>query len=56
MGYGWIRRVHRCRLSLRDRQAARGREEESGGQPPLAWGGEMSMRLSAKTYIPGERK
>ena len=30
------RRVHRCRLSLRDRRAARGREEESGGLRPLA--------------------
>ena len=29
------------RLSLRDRQAARGREEESGGLRPLAWGGNV---------------
>ena len=35
------RRVHRYRLSLRDRQAARGREEESGGLRPLAWGGNV---------------
>ena len=33
------RRVHRYRLPLRDRQAARGREEESRGVRPLAWGG-----------------
>eukprot|EP00904_Undaria_pinnatifida_P000651 jgi/Undpi1/10587/HiC_scaffold_29.g13037.m1 len=32
------RRVRRYRLSLRDRQAARGREEEAGGLRPLAWG------------------
>ena len=30
------RRVHRYRLALRDRQAARGREEETGGLRPLA--------------------
>ena len=35
------RRVYRYRLSLRDRQAARGREEESGGLRPLAWGGNV---------------
>ena len=35
------RRVHRFRLSLRDRQAARGREEEAGGLRPLAWGGNV---------------
>ena len=35
------RRVKRYRLSLRDRQAARGREEESGGLRPLAWGGNV---------------
>ena len=35
------RRVHRYRLSLRDRQAARAREEESGGLRPLAWGGNV---------------
>ena len=33
------RRVHRYRLALRDRQAARGREEKAGGPRPLAWGG-----------------
>eukprot|EP00904_Undaria_pinnatifida_P009514 jgi/Undpi1/5693/HiC_scaffold_2.g00967.m1 len=33
-----LRRVHRYRLSLRDRQATRGREEGSGGLRPLAWG------------------
>ena len=32
------RRVNRYRLSLRDRQAARGREEEAEGLRPLAWG------------------
>ena len=31
------RRVRRHRLSLRDRQAARGREEEARGPWPLAW-------------------
>eukprot|EP00904_Undaria_pinnatifida_P006554 jgi/Undpi1/3028/HiC_scaffold_14.g06405.m1 len=36
-----LRRVHRYRLSLRDRQAARGSEEESGGLRPLAWGGNV---------------
>ena len=35
------RRVHRYRISLRDRQAARGREEESGELRPLAWGGNV---------------
>eukprot|EP00904_Undaria_pinnatifida_P008873 jgi/Undpi1/5115/HiC_scaffold_19.g08467.m1 len=35
------RRVHRYRLFRRDRQAARGREEESGGLRPLAWGGNV---------------
>eukprot|EP00904_Undaria_pinnatifida_P007537 jgi/Undpi1/3913/HiC_scaffold_16.g07281.m1 len=35
------RRVHRYRLSLRDRQAARGRKEESGGLRPLVWGGNV---------------
>ena len=35
------RRVHRCRLSLRYRQAARRREGESGGLRPLAWGGNV---------------
>ena len=35
------RRVHRYRLSLGDRQAARGREEESGGLRRLAWGGNV---------------
>ena len=47
------RRVHRYRLSLRDRQAARGREEESGGLRPLAWGGNVEEdqgRLPAVTY------
>ena len=48
-----LHRVHRYRLSLRDRQAARGREEESGGLRPLAWGGNVDEdqgRLSAKPY------
>ena len=36
-----LRRVHRYRLSLRDRQAARGRQEESGGLRPLAWDGNV---------------
>ena len=31
-------RVHRYRLSLRNHQAARGREEEAGGLRPLVWG------------------
>ena len=35
------RRVHRYRLFLRDRQAARGGEEESGGLRPLVWGGNI---------------
>eukprot|EP00904_Undaria_pinnatifida_P006009 jgi/Undpi1/2538/HiC_scaffold_13.g05917.m1 len=35
------RRVHRYRLALRDRQAARRREEEAGGLRPLAWGGNV---------------
>ena len=35
------RRVHRYRLALRDRQAARGREEEAGGLRPLAWSGNV---------------
>ena len=35
------RRVHRYRLSLGDRQAARGREEEARGLRPLAWGGNV---------------
>ena len=45
--------VHRYRLSLKDRQASRGREEESGGLRLLAWGGNVDKnegRLSAKTY------
>ena len=48
------RRVHRYRLSLRDRQAAGGREEEAGGLRPLARGGNVDEdrgRLSAETYI-----
>ena len=32
------RRVHRYKLTLRDRQAARGRREEEGGLMPMAWG------------------
>ena len=32
------RQVHRYRLAVRDREAARGREE-AGGLRPLAWGG-----------------
>ena len=35
------RRVNQYRPSLRDRQAARGREEEAGGLRPLAWGGNV---------------
>ena len=35
------RRVHPCRLALRDHQAARGREEEAGGLRPLVWGGSV---------------
>ena len=35
------RRVHRYRLSLRDRQAAGGREEQSGELRPLALGGNV---------------
>ena len=35
------RRSHRYRLFLRDRQAARGKEEELGGLRPLAWGGNV---------------
>eukprot|EP00904_Undaria_pinnatifida_P007452 jgi/Undpi1/3837/HiC_scaffold_16.g07206.m1 len=35
------RRVHRYRLSPRDRQAARGRDEESGELRPLACGGNV---------------
>ena len=35
------RRVNRYRPSPRDRQAARGREEESGGLRPLAWDGNV---------------
>ena len=41
MRFAISRRVHRYRLSLRDGQAARGREEESGGLRPLAWGGNV---------------
>ena len=36
------RRAHRYRLFLRDRPAARGREEQSGGLRPLAWGGNVA--------------
>ena len=32
------RRVHRYKLALRGRQAARGREEEAGGMRPMTWG------------------
>ena len=32
------RRVHRNKLALRDRQAARGRREEEEGLMPMAWG------------------
>ena len=32
------RRVHRYKLTLRDRQAARGRREEDGGLLPMVWG------------------
>ena len=32
------RRLHRYKLALRDRQAARGRREEDGGLFPMAWG------------------
>lgn len=32
------RRVHRYKLAMRDRQAARGRREEAGGLCPMAWG------------------
>ena len=32
------RRVHRYKLALRDRQAARGRREEEEGLMPMAWG------------------
>ena len=32
------RRVHRFKLSLRDRQATRGRREEEAGLMPMAWG------------------
>ena len=39
------RRVHRYRLALRDRQAARGREEEAGGLRPLR-GVVMLMRVN----------
>ena len=35
------RRVNRYGLSLRDRQASRGREEELRGLRPLAWGGDI---------------
>ena len=48
------RMVHRYRLSLRDRQAAKGREEEAGGLRQLAWGGNVDEDegiLSAKIYI-----
>ena len=38
------RRLHRYRLALRDRQAARGREDEAGKLRPMAWGG-MLMRI-----------
>ena len=37
------RRVNRYRLSLRDCQTAKGREEESGGLRPLAWGGNVDQ-------------
>ena len=37
------RRVHRYRLAQRDRQAARGWEEEAGGLRPLAWGGNNNV-------------
>ena len=30
--------VHRYNLTVRDRQAARGRREEDGGLLPMAWG------------------
>ena len=33
-----LRRVHRYKLVLRDRQATRGRREEEGGLMPMAWG------------------
>ena len=32
------RRVHRCKLALRGRQATRGKREEDGGLIPMAWG------------------
>ena len=32
------RRLHRYKLALRDRQAARGREGEAGGMRPITWG------------------
>lgn len=35
------RRVHRYKLVLRNRQAARGRREEQGGLMPMAWGWHM---------------
>ena len=35
------RRVHRYTLVLRDRQAAKGREDEAGGLRPLARGGDV---------------
>ena len=33
-----LRRVHRCKLALRDREATRGTREEGGGLMPMAWG------------------
>ena len=34
----YSRRVHRYKLTLRGRQATRGRREEEGGLMPMAWG------------------
>ena len=47
---GISRRVHRYRLSLRDRLAVRGREEESGGLRPLAWVA-MLMRIEVDSQL-----
>ena len=45
------RRDHRYRLSLRkNRQAARGREEEAGGLRPLAWVS-MSLRIKVESEL-----